>query len=65
MKQTAANWMAIACAATASAPIRPMTKTAALNTVASSATATPMGRPSATRLRNLAKSKRQKWPKMR
>ena len=62
MKVKAASCSAMACAATDSAPIRPIRKTAVLKTVISSASVTAIGRPSRQTSRNRSQSGRQKRP---
>ncbi len=65
MKVSAAIWMAMAWAAIDSVPIQPITNTAALNTVISSASVTAIGRPIRHTSRKRCQSARQKRPNSR
>ena len=65
MKESAATWIAIAWAASEAVPINPMMNTAALKIVISSASITPIGRPSFHTSRKRCQSARQKRPNRR
>ena len=65
MKASEATWIAIVCAASAAALIRPMRKTAALNSDTSKTSVSAIGNPSRQSARKRAQSGRQKRPKRR
>ena len=64
MKDRAAIWIAIWCAASEAVPMMPIRKTAALNTPTSSIKVTAMGVPSRQKARSRDQSGRQKRPKI-
>ena len=62
MKVSEAIWMAIECAASDAAPIKPIRNVAALKTATSNTSVAPIGRPRCHSARKRGQSARQKRP---